>query len=77
MITVAKDVLAAKAFEYLKRVEETGETLIVTSRDEPVLKVESIRHRGSLLETFSDIHGKLKGSDEDVLSPETGEWEDV
>lgn len=71
MITVAKDVLEAKALEYLKHVEETGETLIVTNQDEPVLKVESIRHRASFLDTFSDIHGKLKGRDEDVLAPET------
>lgn len=77
MITVPKDVLETKALEYLRRVEETGETLIVTSQDEPVLKVESIRHRAPLLDTFSDIHGKLRGSDEDVLSPETAEWEDA
>jgi len=77
MVTVSKGVLKAKMLAYFRMVEETGEPLVVTDRRKPVLKVEPIRSRESLVSAFADLQGKLTGSDEDLLAPTTDEWEDA
>lgn len=77
MITVSKAVLKAKMLEHFRRVEETGEPLIVTSRGKPVLRVEPIRERSGLLQALAPLKGRLRGSREAVLAPETEEWEDA
>jgi len=77
VITVAKGVLKAKMLAYFRMVEETGETLVVTDHRRPVLKVEPIRVRKSLVSAFADLQGKLKADDEDLLSPTTDEWEEA
>jgi len=71
MMTVPKGVLKAKMLAYFRLVEETGETLIVTDRRKPVLKVEPIRARASLVSAFADLQGKLKAREEDLLAPNT------
>ena len=77
MITVAKGVLKAKMLAYFRLVEETGETLVVTDHRKPVLKVEPIRNQQPLTKAFSDLQGKLKTTEEDLLSPLSSEWEDA
>ena len=77
MITVSKGVLKAKMLAYFRQVEETGETLIVTSHRRPVLRIEPIRPHASLVEAFADLQGKLVANSADLLSPETEEWEEV
>ena len=77
MITVSKAVLKAKMLEYFRRVEQTGETLLVTSHRKPVLKVEPIRERTSILDAYADLQGRLRGSRKEILAPETDEWEDA
>lgn len=77
MITVPKGVLKAKMLAYFRLVEETGETLVVTDRRKPVLKVEPIQTRASLVSAFADLQGKLKASEEDLLAPTAMEWEDA
>ena len=73
MIEVSKSVLKAKMLEYFRRVEETGEELIVTDNNRPVVRVVRIRQRVPAAETFSDVRGKLVYH-ADVLEPETEEW---
>jgi prevent-host-death family protein len=77
MITVSKAVLKAKMLEYFRQVEQTGEPLIVTSHRKPVLKVEPIRERSGLLQALAALNGRLRGSTQAVLAPETDEWEDA
>lgn len=77
MITVSKGVLKAKMLAYFRQVEETGEPLIVTDHRKPVLKVEPIRPRLSLVEAFADMQGKLVADDAELMLPETDEWEDA
>ena len=77
MITVSKGVLKARMLEYFRRVEATGETLVVTSHGKPVLKVEPTRERGSLLDAFADVRGHLRGSRAAVLASEASAWEDA
>ena len=59
--------------EYFRQVEQTGEELIVTDNNKPVLKVVPIRHRKPAREVFADVRGKLVEK-EDVLTPTTEEW---
>ena len=77
MVTVSKAELKAKMLAYFREVEDTGETLIVTSHRQPVLKIEPIRSTRSLVDAFADLQGRLKGEDSDLLAPETHEWEDA
>ncbi len=76
MITVSKGVLKAKMLEYFRRVEETGEELIVTSHRKPVLRIEPINKKKSVKDLFEDVQGHLDCSDTDLLKPETEEWGD-
>ena len=77
MITVSKGVLKAKMLAYFRQVETTGEPLIVTDHRKPVLKVEPIRPRLSLVEAFADVQGKLIADADDLMTPETDEWEEL
>jgi prevent-host-death family protein len=73
MAEVSKSVLKAKMLEYFRRVEETGEDLIVTDNGRPVVKVVAIRVRSSVAEAFADARGRVVYH-EDILAPTTDEW---
>lgn len=70
---VSKSALKAKMLEYFRRVEETGEELIVTDNNRPVLRVSPIKRRRSAAEVFSDVRGRVTYHD-DLLAPLTDEW---
>jgi len=73
MIYVSKGVLKAKMLEYFRRVEQTGEELIVTSSNVPTLRVTPIRKGLPVKEVFSDLWGKARIGDT-AMAPETEEW---
>lgn len=75
METVSKSELKARMLEYFRRVEETGEELVVTSHGKPVARVVPYRHRVSVAELFKDLRGKAvyRG---DILESTTEEWPD-
>jgi prevent-host-death family protein len=73
MEPVSKSALKAKMLEYLRRVEETGEELIVTDNNVPVVRIVPFRKRMSMDELFADVRGGLI-EHEDVLTPTTDEW---
>lgn len=75
MITVSKGVLKAHMLSYFRRVEETGETLVVTSHRKPVLRVQPIRERIPLTEAFTSASKGLSVLREDLLAPESADWE--
>ncbi|MEM1033646.1 MAG: type II toxin-antitoxin system prevent-host-death family antitoxin [Myxococcota bacterium] len=70
---VSKSALKARMLEYFRRVEETGEPIIVTDNGRPVLQVSPIKQRRTPEELFGDVRGRVKYF-EDVLEPETGAW---
>lgn len=70
---VSKSALKARMLEYLRKVEETGEELIVTDNNRPVVKVVPIPARRPAREVFADVRGKVVYR-EDVLTPTTDEW---
>ncbi|MBM4183201.1 MAG: type II toxin-antitoxin system Phd/YefM family antitoxin [Gemmatimonadetes bacterium] len=73
METVSKSALKARMLEYFRRVEETGEELIVTDHNRPVLRVVPIRDRVPAAELFADLRNKVVYH-ADILEPTTEEW---
>ena len=73
METVSKSVLKARMLEYLRRVEETGQELVVTDNNRPVLRILPIRTRVPAKEMFSDVRGSVIYH-EDILAPTLEEW---
>lgn len=73
MERISKSALKARMLEYFRKVQETGEELIVTDNNEPVIRIVPIRTRRSAAATFGDVRGRVvyKG---DILAPTTGEW---
>lgn len=59
--------------EYFRQVEETGEELIVTDHNRPVLRIVPIRSRIPAADIFADARGKVVYSG-DLLEPTTDEW---
>jgi prevent-host-death family protein len=76
MATVSKGVLKAKMLEYFRRVEETGEELVVTDNNVPVIRVQAIARRRPAAEVFADVRGRVVYH-EDVLEPTTPEWSET
>jgi prevent-host-death family protein len=73
MDPVSKGVLKAKMLEYLRRVEETGEELIVTDNNVPVVRIVPIKQRRPASEVFGDVRRRLIYH-ADILEPTTDEW---
>ncbi|MHC4874097.1 MAG: type II toxin-antitoxin system Phd/YefM family antitoxin [Planctomycetota bacterium] len=77
MIKVAKGVLKAKMLEFFRRVEQTGEELIVTDHNKPVLRVTPISNGPQPVEkVFGDIKTKVEYF-EDINTPTTDEWSET
>lgn len=62
--------------EYFRRVEESGEDLIVTDRNRPVLKISRIKPRLTAQELFGDVRNKVKYRG-DLLAPTIDEWSET
>jgi prevent-host-death family protein len=73
MERVSKSALKAKMLEYFRRVQDTGEELIVTDNNEPVIRITAIRKRRPASEVFADVRGRVvyRG---DLLEPTVDEW---
>ena len=73
MNVVSKSVLKAHMLEYFRKVEETGEELVVTSHKTPTLKVVPIQQKKSVSDLFSGIRNvaTLHG---DLTEPEMDAW---
>lgn len=76
MIAVSKSELKTHMLDYFRKIEETGEELVVTSHRRPVLKVTRLLDKRSAEEVFKDTRGKARLPDEVVLAPEPDEWGD-
>lgn len=73
MNTVSKSALKARMLAYLREVEQTGEPLVVTDNNRPVLRIVAIRERIPAAEMFADVRGRVKYSG-DLLAPTHEEW---
>ena len=73
MEKVSKSALKAKMLEYFRHVEETGEELIVTDNNQPVIRIVPIRKRVPAATLFADVRGRIVYH-EDPLAPTSEEW---
>ncbi|MEN9578796.1 MAG: hypothetical protein RJA70_1805 [Pseudomonadota bacterium] len=76
MEPVSKSALKAKMLEYFRKVEETGEELVVTDNNQPTLRIVPIRARISAAVSFADVRGRVVYH-EDVLAPTADEWSET
>jgi len=76
MLAVAKGELKAKMLEYFRRIESSGEELIVTDHRKPVLRILPIFKKIKVEDAFGDLQGKVKYY-EDINTPTLTEWEDI
>jgi antitoxin (DNA-binding transcriptional repressor) of toxin-antitoxin stability system len=74
--TISKSKLKAKMLEIFRKLEASGEELIVTDRDRPVLKIVPIKDRATVAELFGAIQGRVTYQ-EDINTPTLAEWDDA
>jgi len=79
MITVSKSKLKAGMLAYLRQVQATGEPLVVTEYNRPVLTITPYHGDGPTdVDTlFADMRGGASASEEALLEPTTSEWPQV
>ena len=70
---ISKSALKAKMLEHFRRIEESGEELIVTDHNRPVLRIAPIRSRTPSAETFAGIRGRVVYHG-DIIEPTAEEW---
>jgi len=76
MITISHEVLENNVTKYFQYVENTGEPLVVTNNDIPFLKIVPFRPERKVESVFKDVRGNVRYYD-DILNPETDEWDEV
>jgi antitoxin (DNA-binding transcriptional repressor) of toxin-antitoxin stability system len=74
--TISKSKLKAKMLEIFRQLEISGNELIVTDHDRPVLKIVPIKHKMTVAELFGDLQGGTTYL-EDINQPTLIEWEEV
>ena len=73
MSTISKTKLKANMLRVFREIEASGEELIVTDRNRPVLRIQPIGAKRSVEELFGTLRGRLVFN-EDVNAPTTDDW---
>lgn len=76
MPTISKTKLKANMLRVFREIEASGEELIVTDRNRPVLRIQPIGSKKSVEELFGSFHGQLIFN-EDVNAPTVDDWPDA
>lgn len=76
MNTISKSKLKAHMLRVFREIEASGETLVVTDRNVPVLKITPIKKKKTVEEIFGDMQGQIIFH-EDVNAPTIDEWGDL
>jgi len=74
--TISKSKLKAKMLEIFRQLEASGDELIVTDHDKPVLKIIPIKQKAEVAEVFGDLQGQVTYL-EDINTPTLQEWDEV
>jgi prevent-host-death family protein len=75
-IRISKSKLKAKMLEVFRKVEASGEEIIVTDRNKPVLKIVPIQEKSTVKELFGYLQGRVTYL-EDINQPTIEEWEEL
>jgi antitoxin (DNA-binding transcriptional repressor) of toxin-antitoxin stability system len=73
--TISKSKLKAKMLEVFRQIETSGNELVVTDRDKPVLKIIPIKHKDTVYAMFGDLQGQIIYL-EDINTPSISDWYD-
>ena len=76
MVTISKSKLKTHMLRIFREIEESGEEVIVTDRNRPVLKIQPITRKETVREIFGPFQGKVVYK-EDINTPTSDEWEEV
>ncbi len=76
MSSISKSKLKANMLRIFRHIENTGEEMIVTDHNRPVLRIQSIAQKKTVEEVFGTIQGKVIYR-EDINTPTTDEWKDL
>jgi prevent-host-death family protein len=72
---VSKSAFKAKALEWFRRVERTGEPVLITSHGKPVLRV--VRYAASGGKPASPLRGSVQRYDRPTAPVSARDWEAV
>jgi len=73
--TISKSKLKANMLRIFRKIEASGEDLIVTDRGKPTLIIRPVKQKRSADDVFGPYRGKMKILEEDINSPTTEDWE--
>jgi antitoxin (DNA-binding transcriptional repressor) of toxin-antitoxin stability system len=76
MLTISKSKLKTHMLQIFRQIEQTGEEVIVTDNNRPVLRIQPITRKPSVNEVFARYRGKLVFH-EDPDTPTIAEWSEV
>lgn len=70
---VSKAKFKPRALEYFRRVEETGEELVVSDRGRPTIRI--VRYRARSRDPFQALRGSVKRYDDPEAPVAQDEWD--
>jgi antitoxin (DNA-binding transcriptional repressor) of toxin-antitoxin stability system len=73
MITISKSKLKTHMLRIFREIEESGEEVIVTDNNRPVLRIQPLRKESSVEDVFADVQGLVEYG-EDPNTPTIAEW---
>jgi antitoxin (DNA-binding transcriptional repressor) of toxin-antitoxin stability system len=76
MNTISKSKLKANMLQIFRDLEATGQELIVTDHNRPVLKIVPIQEKQTIEELFSAYQGQVHYF-EDINAPTSDEWSQI
>lgn len=76
MLTVSKSKLKTHMLQIFRQIEQSGEEIIVTDNNRPVLRIQPIVHKARVEEVFSPYRGKLVLHENPDI-PTIDEWNEV
>lgn len=76
MVTISKSKFKTNMLAIFRQIEETGEEVVVTDNNRPVLRIQPIAPKSTVQEIFAAYRGKMI-LHEDPDTPTTAEWGEV
>jgi len=76
MVTISKSKLKTHMLQVFRQIEQTGEEVIVTDNNRPVLRIQPFTRKPGVDEVFSAYRGKMV-LHEDPDTPTAEEWSEV
>ena len=74
--TISKSKLKAKMLEVFREIEASGNELIVTDHNRPVLRIVPIKEKSTVKDLFANLQGKVVYL-EDINLPTVDEWSEA